>query len=80
VRSNTVTEQFIPRAADLVALLAATYETAHPTDWKKRLHNVLHNCLGDTDPADLPPNKRVRFWEVVSRRAYPNYKAVHRRF
>ena len=63
--SNTVTEQFIPGAADLLALLAAAYETAHPTDWKKRLHNLLHNWLGDTDPADIPRNKLIRFWEQV---------------
>ena len=65
MRPNTVTEQFIPRAADLVALLAATYETAHPTDWEMRFHNFLDNCLGDTDPADLSPNKLIRFWEQV---------------
>jgi len=46
-----------PCAADVVAML----QTALPKNWEK----LLHISLGDTDPADLPPDELARFTDHV---------------
>jgi hypothetical protein len=63
MRSNTVIQQPAPSAAELLALLETACQIAFPTDWEMRVRRVLRDFLGDTDPADLSPDKLSPFTE-----------------
>ena len=65
MHSETVIPQPAPSAAELLALLEAAYQVAFRTDWEMRVRGVLRNFLGDTDPADLSPDKLSPFTEHV---------------
>ena len=54
---GTLSPRQSPCAADVVAML----QTALPKIWEK----VIRSRLGDTDPADLPPDELARFADHV---------------
>jgi hypothetical protein len=54
-----------PSSAELLSLLEAAYQNAHPTDWEMRVRNVLLNVLSHTDPADLSPDDKDRVYWLV---------------